>query len=233
MKRTMYVQPTLGKSKREYSPLEVRICADAQVTKKEDVMAESKRGHSLTLTKEGRIAMSSTVRAVVLLCKIYNVNFQNLAGYHEFVGGEDLSGEVDFASADRPQYVQRAQIVDHLENEVFCSKDMKNLGKVLRNVVSREHIGSRFAPLYYLESGRRLLLWNERKSETVAEKNTARVGLSVRVWSGNWRLGWRNLHYTIFVMLRAIIKPRLQSLQHTRLLQRWPIPFGGQECHEG
>lgn len=68
---------------------------------------------SLTLSKEGKIAISKLINEMAFACSIYQVYFNNFAEKQEFGTREDLNGKEAFVLANALQTVQRDRDDDY------------------------------------------------------------------------------------------------------------------------
>lgn len=95
-KSTVYVSKKLKNRKTGKSSLEMGACEGVHDIKEENIADESEPAASSTLTEEWKTAMSKLVRAMAILCFIYEVDFNNLMKEHEHCLGDYLSGREDF-----------------------------------------------------------------------------------------------------------------------------------------
>lgn len=97
--------------------------------------------------------MSKPVKEMDFFFSIYHMDFRNLVEENELGVREDLSGKVNIFLTDPPYNVPRDQKDDHARCDVFSSKDMKDVVKVLRDVMKSGAHG------HVLCSDLRLDLW--------------------------------------------------------------------------
>lgn len=80
--------------------------------------------------------MGKLVKAIALLCSIYNVNFGTLVEDQELVVGGNLIGTEGSVRAHSLYNVQRDQNDDDAEYDVLGSDVLKHMAKVLREVMN-------------------------------------------------------------------------------------------------
>lgn len=106
--------------------------------KEEDVVHEVTPAASSTLVKDEKIGMSKIVEEVAAVSSIYDIDCRNLAKAHEFSTEEDLSGKVNLV-LDEPIYnMRRNRNDDHADYDVVGLSDMKEMIKVLRDLMKPE-----------------------------------------------------------------------------------------------
>lgn len=103
--------------------------------KEANIMKDSEPAASSNLREETRTTMNKRVRAMAHLCSIYNVHFKTLVEEHELVVGYNLSETVDFSLAYSPYGVQKDLNDNHKRYNVIVSIDMKDILKVLEDLM--------------------------------------------------------------------------------------------------
>lgn len=90
---------------------------------------------SSTLSEEGKIEVSKLVKQMDFLCSIYDADFRVLVEEKRSGVGEDLSAHVDFVLIDQLYNVPTNRKNEHADYDVFGSNDLKNVAKVLGDLI--------------------------------------------------------------------------------------------------
>lgn len=99
------------------------------------VMDEIETAASSSLREEGKTGMSRHIKEMVSACSISEVNLKTLAEEPKFGAGDDLSGKVELVLADPPYNVRIYVNDDHSEHNLFELIDMKQIARVLREII--------------------------------------------------------------------------------------------------
>lgn len=124
--------------------------------KEGNIVDDSELTACSALTEMGRNTMSELDKTKASSCFIYDVDFGNVVKEHRVTHEEDFRGKKDNALADVSSSVRRDLKYHHTAYEVFGSSNMKDIAKVLGDVIELG-TGSVFHFLYNLPSSTRLL----------------------------------------------------------------------------
>lgn len=144
----------MEKRKTGTSPLEIGADAGLQEMKKQDIVNTNEPAASPSLCEEQRTAMWKPEETMALLCSIFDVDLKNLKKQLELVVQNGSIVKVDFELVTPLCNIPRHLNNAHAAYDVFGLKDMKDIPKVLGDVMKPEARGSllcfttQFAPWY-------------------------------------------------------------------------------------
>lgn len=103
--------------------------------KEEHILEEMSSDSPSTASEKKRTAMSKLMTLIALLSFIYDAGFRNLAKKSDRRGGKYLGGLVDLVLVDPAYNVRRDRTDDHADCDVFRSNLVKDMVKVLGNLM--------------------------------------------------------------------------------------------------
>lgn len=98
-------------------------------------MVETEPAAYSNLSDEGSTAMDKLLEAMAPVCCIYEVHFRSLVEGQKPATGEDINRKGDVVLVDPPHNVQTDRNADNSEYDVIISEDMREMAKVLENVM--------------------------------------------------------------------------------------------------
>lgn len=127
--------------------LEAVSAARAVSEKEENVLKEAEPAGSSTLREEWSTSMTKAIEAFFPVCRIKNIDIRNLVDEHGPDAAEQITWKADLVLEISFYYMREDRSADNWEYDIFTSKDITDIKKMLENPRKRKAHGA----VFYLE----------------------------------------------------------------------------------